>query len=151
MRRVIVESPYGAPDQAGIERNLRYLRACLADCHRRGEAPIASHGLHTQPGVLDDRVPAEREQGINAGFAWRDFADATVVYTDLGESSGMRAGILDAQRVIVEDATFYARVAPASAKSLGHVVEFRSLGEAWDHVRLDGLHVYATSLWGAHR
>lgn len=50
MRRVIVESPYAGD----IERNMRYLRACLADCLRRGEAPFASHAIYTQPGVLDD-------------------------------------------------------------------------------------------------
>lgn len=36
MRLVVIESPYAAPAPEGIERNLRYLRACLADCLRRG-------------------------------------------------------------------------------------------------------------------
>ena len=43
---------------------MAYARACVADCLRRGEAPIASHLLYTQPGVLDDDVPEERAQGI---------------------------------------------------------------------------------------
>lgn len=61
------------------------------------EAPYASHGLYTQPGVLDDNDPAERRHGIAAGFLWRDVAEATVVYTDLGITSGMQHGIEDAR------------------------------------------------------
>lgn len=98
-RLVIVESPYAGD----VERNLRYLRAALRDCLLRGEAPFASHGLYTQPGVLDDTIPAEREQGIQAGLCWGAVAEATVVYTDLGVSSGMTHGIKaakDAERLV---------------------------------------------------
>ncbi len=45
MIRVIVESPYAGATARIIERNERYLRACLRDCLLRGEAPFASHGL----------------------------------------------------------------------------------------------------------
>ena len=86
---VVVESPYAG----NVERNLRYLRACMADCFRRGEAPFASHGLYTQDGVLDDTKPEERALGMWAGFYWGDKADCTVVYEDLGVSRGMTAGI----------------------------------------------------------
>ena len=92
MRRVIIESPYAG----NVEHNLRYLRACMADCLRRGEAPFASHGLYTQPGVLDDGKPDERRLGISAGFAWRAVAEATVVYADLGITPGMIDGIAHA-------------------------------------------------------
>ncbi|MEQ8721066.1 MAG: hypothetical protein RID81_07300 [Sandaracinaceae bacterium] len=78
---------------------MRYARAALADCLRRGEAPYASHLLYTQPGVLRDEVPEEREAGILAGFAWREAADATVLYVDLGISRGMEWGIRDAERI----------------------------------------------------
>lgn len=91
MRRVIIESPFAGD----IELNLHYLRACLRDCLERGEAPFASHGLYTQPGVLDDNDSAQRQLGIAAGFAWRNVADATVIYTDLGVSRGMELGIAD--------------------------------------------------------
>lgn len=94
MRCVVIESPYAG----NIELNTRYLRAAMADCLARGEAPFASHGLYTQPGVLDDSIPMERQQGIDAGFAWRERADCTVVYADLGISFGMQAGIADANR-----------------------------------------------------
>ncbi len=89
MRKVIIESPFAGE----VDRNWRYLRACMRDCLLRGEAPYASHGLYTQPGVLDDLIPEEREHGIQAGFAWRSAADATVVYTDFGTSGGMQYGI----------------------------------------------------------
>ena len=93
MRRVIVESPYAGEDEAKVAENETYARAALRDCLRRGEAPIASHLLYTQPGVLDDTDPDERRQGIDAGLAWGDIADAVVVYTDLGISNGMKYGI----------------------------------------------------------
>lgn len=93
MHLVIVESPYAAETPEGIELHVRYARACLRDCLDRGEAPWASHLVYTQPGVLRDEVPSERTRGIEAGLAWGARADATVVYVDLGLSSGMRYGI----------------------------------------------------------
>ena len=88
-RLVILESPYAGD----VDRNVAYARACLADSLRRGEAPIASHLLYTQPGVLDDAVPAERELGIAAGLAWSKVADAAIFYVDLGWSRGMKAAL----------------------------------------------------------
>ncbi|MCB4358448.1 DUF7768 domain-containing protein [Quatrionicoccus australiensis] len=94
MRLVILESPYAGDVQSNIE----YARLCLRDSLMRGEAPIASHLLYTQPGVLDDEKPDERMHGINAGLAWKSVADASVVYTDLGITSGMEYGIKAAQQ-----------------------------------------------------
>lgn len=93
MRLVIVESPYAGD----IDRNIAYARAAVRDCLLRGEAPMASHLLYTQPGVLRDEVPDERRHGIKAGLAWGRVAEATVVYTDLGISRGMATGIADAE------------------------------------------------------
>ncbi|HXV30352.1 MAG TPA: hypothetical protein VD840_08480 [Sinorhizobium sp.] len=89
MKLVILESPFAGD----VEANITYARACVRDCLLRGEAPIASHLLYTQPGILDDDVPAEREHGINAGLAWGRVAEKTVVYTDRGISRGMEYGI----------------------------------------------------------
>ncbi len=108
MIRVIVESPYAGATARIIERNERYLRACPRDCLLRGEAPFASHGLYTLPGVLEDAVRIERELGIRAGFVWRPAANKTVVYEDFGVSAGMEAGI-------------------AHAESIGQAVERRTL------------------------
>lgn len=91
---VIVESPYAGD----IEKNVAYARAAIRDCLLRGEAPMASHLLYTQDGVLNDKIPEEREHGIQAGFAWRQVAELTVVYTDLGISKGMQYGIDDANK-----------------------------------------------------
>jgi hypothetical protein len=96
---VVVESPWAADDERTAARNEEYARACLADCLRRGEAPFASHLLYTQPGVLNDRDPAQRRQGVAAGFAWRPMAAATVVYVDYGVTDGMQDGIADARRL----------------------------------------------------
>jgi hypothetical protein len=92
MRLVILESPFAGDEQANID----YARLCVRDSLMRGEAPIASHLLYTQPTILDDNVPKQRNQGIAAGLAWGKVADATVVYTDRGISHGMALGILSA-------------------------------------------------------
>lgn len=89
MRLVILESPY-AGDVTG---NVGYGRAALRDSLLRGEAPLASHLLYTQPGVLNDTVPHQRALGIEAGLAWLQHAEATVVYADRGISAGMQLGI----------------------------------------------------------
>jgi hypothetical protein len=94
MRRVILESPFAGD----VDRNIRYARRALRDSLLRGESPIASHLLYTQPGVLDDQEPGERERGIEAGLAWLDVADTTVVYVDNGISAGMAAGMARAEK-----------------------------------------------------
>jgi len=102
VKRVVIESPFagrGTTDEeraADAAENLRYVRACMRDSILRGESPYASHALLTQPGVLDDNDPIERDLGIRAGFAWRDSAELTAVYTDRGVSFGMEMGIDDA-------------------------------------------------------
>lgn len=88
-RLVILESPYAGDTEANVE----YARRCVRDSLLRGEAPIASHLLYTQPGILDDSIDAERRLGIEAGLAWRHAAAASVVYTDRGISRGMELGI----------------------------------------------------------
>src|SRR5262249_41433684 len=124
MRRVIVESPY-AGSLIGRWLNRRYARRCLRDCLKRGDAPLASHLLYTQPGVLRDGVKLERDLGISAGLVWGECAEAsdlgisaglvwgecaeaTVVYTDRGLSRGMQYGI-------------------EHARKMGRPIEYRSL------------------------
>lgn len=94
MRLVVLESPF-AGDVTG---NIEYARRCVRDALSRGEAPIASHLLYTQTGILNDLNAEERQWGIDAGLAWIKKADATVVYTDRGISSGMAYGIKAAQK-----------------------------------------------------
>ena len=89
MRRVILESPFSGD----VVSNIAYARVCVRDALLRGEAPLASHLLYTQPSILDDSERNERAHGINAGHAWLHLADAVVVYTDRGISGGMHAGI----------------------------------------------------------
>ena len=104
MKLVILESPFAGD----VSKNIKYARACVRDSLLRGEAPIASHLLYTQDGILNDCVPEERKLGIDAGLAWRVAAQASVVYTDLGISKGMEYGI-------------------EAAKASGVNVEFRKL------------------------
>ncbi len=110
MRLVILESPYAGATLAEIGENVAYARACVRDSLLRGEAPIASHLLYTQPDVLRDDVPEERQLGIDAGLAWKQVAQASVVYTDRGISRGMEFGI-------------------AVARNAGLPVEYRNLRE----------------------
>lgn len=151
MRRVIVESPFAPqtplPDgdcecaascgqdvcrrcytesvrREEAARNACYLAACLRDSLNRGEAPFASHGLYTLPGVLCDDVLEERKRGISAGFAWRSAADASVFYVDLGWSRGMRAGEEHARTVRGE---IGGNIPPPY-----HEIEYRELGPNWD-------------------
>lgn len=104
---VYLESPFAGD----VETNLEYARACMSDCIKRGESPLASHLLYTQPGILDDDIPEERVRGIQAGFDWAGHADLIVFYIDLGMSSGMKGGV-------------------KRANEAGQPVEYRSL-EAW--------------------
>ncbi|OGD81322.1 hypothetical protein A2572_02255 [Candidatus Collierbacteria bacterium RIFOXYD1_FULL_40_9] len=96
-KRVIVETPFKGKDKAEEDRNITYARACARDCLvNYDEAPFLSHLLYTQEGILKDGVDEERWLGINAGLAWGEAAEATVVYIDLGTSVGMQHGITNA-------------------------------------------------------
>lgn len=96
MKCVVLESPFMGRGETEEERtrnatlNLQYARDCVRDSLLRGEAPIASHLLYTQPSILRDEVPEERKWGIAAGLAWVSRAEYSVYYTDRGWSSGMR-------------------------------------------------------------
>lgn len=107
MKLVIIESPYAGD----VERNVKYARRAVRDSLSRGEAPIASHLLYTQPGILSDDDEMERQWGIDAGLAWHEAGNVTtVVYEDYGISRGMKYGI-------------------AHAQNAGNVVEYRKIGE----------------------
>lgn len=86
MTRVILESPYAGD----VGRNIDYARKCVRDSLSRGEAPIASHLLYTQDGILNDDKPEERKWGIDAGLEWAKVADVHVFYIDYGMSTGMK-------------------------------------------------------------
>ena len=93
MKLVVIESPYAG----NVARHERYARLCMRHSLDLGEAPIASHLLYTQPGILDDTIPKERQWGIDAGLAWGEKADLVAVYTDFGTSKGMCYGIVIAR------------------------------------------------------
>lgn len=89
MKLVLIESPYAGY----ISRNIPYARAALKDSLNRGEAPLASHLLYTQPGILDDGDAEQRALGIAAGLAWRHAAELSAFYTDHGWSNGMLSAL----------------------------------------------------------
>ena len=98
MNRVILESPFAG----NVELNIEYARLCIKDCLDQGDAPIASHLLFTQPGVLDDNNKEQRKLGIEAGHQWIRVADKVVVYADFGVSEGMKLGIKRAEDAQVD-------------------------------------------------
>ncbi len=121
---VLVESPYAGE----VEMNVAYARAAMCDCLGRGEAPYASHLLLTQPGILDDADPDERQLGIDVGLLWGAKADLSAFYVDLGESRGMQFGLMNA---IKAGRPHEQRSLPDMV--LGRVLHryWKRLGEAW--------------------
>ncbi len=93
MKLIIIESPYAGD----IAMNVEYARACVRDSLNKGEAPIASHLLYTQSGILRDEIEEERNWGIKAGLAWHRVAELVAVYNSLGISLGMEHGISTAE------------------------------------------------------
>jgi len=95
MKRVVIESPY----KGRIPVNELYGELCMHDCLvNHNEAPYASHLLYTRTFVLRDEIPADRKLGIEAGFFWRDVAEQSNFYVDLGMTDGMKLGIDDCNK-----------------------------------------------------
>ena len=82
---VVIESPYAGD----IERNLTYASRAMAWAIERSMAPIASHLLYTQPGILDDAKPDQRTLGMFLGYEWMKQAHEVYFFEDYGWSSGM--------------------------------------------------------------
>ncbi len=95
--RVVIESPFGSrPDgtrctHEEMAANVHYLKRCILDSLKRGEAPFASAALYPQ--VLDGATPDERRVGMDAGFAWGSWSNLVAVYVDRGVTPGMTEGI----------------------------------------------------------
>jgi hypothetical protein len=94
MKRVVVESPYAG----NIKLNEIYGEFAIHDCLvNYNETPYASHLLYTRKNVLRDHIPEDRKLGIEAGFYWREVAEQTNFYIDLGMTPGMVQGIKDCE------------------------------------------------------
>jgi len=99
MKRVVIESPYAADTEEGIDLNEAYGELAMHDCLvNYNESPYASHLLYTRRFVLRDDVPSDRKLGIEAGFFWRNVAQDTIFYQDLGMTKGMLLGIEDCRK-----------------------------------------------------
>lgn len=97
MKRVFLISPYSGD----VEANVAYARRCMKYLLTVGEgfSVFAGHLLYTQ--VLDDNVPAERDAGMRAAYAWLAESQLAYVFLDRGVSRGMRADVDAAQRLAV--------------------------------------------------
>lgn len=90
-KRAILESPYAGD----IEKNKLYAIACGMDMTKRKEAVFASHLIY--PMFLRKYNEEDRNDGIDAGYAWYAAADICCVYLDLGLTEGMIRGIARAE------------------------------------------------------
>lgn len=112
MKRVVIESPYAGKTDEAIQLNEIYGEYAMHDCLvHYGETPYASHLLYTRKYVLRDHIPEERKLGIKAGFYWRDVAEQTNFYVDLGMTKGMVEGIEDCK---MKQKPFKVRKLPSS-------------------------------------
>lgn len=105
IRRVFICSPF----RGNTEFNIKYARKAMAHSLALGEAPFAPHLLYTQPSVLDDDKPADRERGMTAGAVWMLNSELIAVYADHGISDGMKREIAGASRagITIEVRTLY--------------------------------------------
>jgi hypothetical protein len=94
-RYVMICSPFSGD----IDRNIAYAKTAMRHAIFLREIPFAPHLLYPQPGILSDSDPLERAIGMTAGILWLFRADALVVYSDYGISSGMAQEIEEAKRI----------------------------------------------------
>ena len=96
-RLVFVESPHKGKNWEKTEENKKYALDCMKDCFiNYNEAPFASHIAYIHEGLLDDKNPEERKMGMEAGWAYARYTEASVFYIDFGMSEGMKAGLENA-------------------------------------------------------
>jgi hypothetical protein len=112
----VIESPYSAPSLVRFAMHVRYARAAVLDAIELGYAPLASHLLYPQEGILSEASSSDRERGIRAGhvpyaYVLPRYDESPIyglraatfgrpfclVYPDFGISDGMRAGIKEAK------------------------------------------------------
>jgi hypothetical protein len=94
MYKAIIETPYAGD----VQFNIDFARRCISHALHHGFAPLASHLLYTQPTILDDDDPEERELGITAGHRFYGPDVACLMFVDNGISSGMIEGLRAANR-----------------------------------------------------
>lgn len=116
-RPVILETPWAGD----LQLHAHYLARCIKHAVSHGDSVLASHAIYAMTGALDDDDGRQRDLGINAGFTWRHLATASVFYTDLGWSAGMRRALEHARDIRDIDPS--------------HLIEVRQIGPT---VRING-------------
>jgi hypothetical protein len=99
MNLISIESPFAASETHAEDEHVDYARRACRFAVLEGVSPYASHLFFTQPNVLDDNVPAERDLGIRAGKAWEVHAKESWFFIDLGFSAGMEYGLKECLRI----------------------------------------------------
>ena len=84
MKLIYVASPYAGD----VERNVEYAKQACRTVMESGHAFFAPHLLY--PAILDDAVPAERQQGLDMGLTMLERCDELWAFGPY-ISAGMRA------------------------------------------------------------
>jgi len=127
MLRVFVCSPFSGSASEREQNVKTAVAVCQALC-AAGAAPFAPH-LH-YPAFLNDDDSDDRALAFRCGMAWLDAADAMVVFTGLGITSGMEAEISHAIRV-GKPIAFLERLGSALRFKRFSGKELLDLEEAW--------------------
>jgi hypothetical protein len=91
--RCIIESPFAGD----IESNVAYAAEVIKNLVlNKNYSPMASHLLYTR--MLDDDNQDERTIGIDAGLNYGLHAEETIICVDRGLSTGMKYGIINAEK-----------------------------------------------------
>lgn len=99
MKLISVESPFAPTATSTTDEHIRYARKACRFVALKGYSPYASHLFFTQPGILDDTIPEERELGIKGGKAWEVHAEESWFFLDYGMTKGMKYGLDEATRL----------------------------------------------------
>nr|WP_326183644.1 DUF4406 domain-containing protein [uncultured Oscillibacter sp.] len=92
MKLIYVASPYAGD----VKRNLEYAKAACRIVMDSGRAFFAPHLLY--PGLLDDRIPQERQLGMDMGHTVLARYDELWVFGST-VSPGMRTEMEEAERL----------------------------------------------------
>jgi len=91
MKKVFICSPYAGASDAMTMKHIQYARDLCKYAFRMNFAPFASHLIYPQ--FLDDKIPSQRVQGMNAGQVFMSVCDEFWIGIKYQISSGMKDDI----------------------------------------------------------
>lgn len=136
MKPTIYESPFSASSFDEFVDNIAYARMMVrTGATHYGEAGFGSHLVWTQPGVLRDGTPYERQLGIDCGLAFTALAHGGAIAHVFGVDRGWSRGMKHAAEVTREREL--AVVERSLCADLGEVEFDAQMQEMREHARQD--------------